>query len=318
MGTKHYSDAHADEQAKVTLLRARLATQIDRLAAGDGVFDTVIPRLRLGRVSRVPEPVHTVYQPALCVIAQGSKRVLLGEEVHVYDASRYLVFAQNLAVTGQVIEATPASPHLALRLDLDVGEIAAMAIELKLRPPPADRGLQRGIFTAPLSMDLLAPLIRLLRLLEQPDDIPALAPLIGREILYRLLKSPDGWRLTQLAMADSHSQRVAHVISILRERFHQTVRMEDLARAAHMSPSTLHQQFKSITAMSPLQFQKQLRLQEARRILLAECVDAATAGHRVGYDSQSQFSREYCRLFGAPPARDIKRLREEQARGVAG
>lgn len=152
-------------------------------------------------------------------------------------------------------------------------------------------------------------------MLETPDDIPILAPLVTREIVYRLLKSPDGWRLAQLAMVESHSQRVAQVIDLLRKRYAETLRMEDLARQVHWSVSALHHRFKAITAMSPLQYQKQLRLQEARHIMLSENIDAAAAGHRVGYESQFQFNREYSRFFGAPPARDIKRLREQQATG---
>ncbi len=306
--------AHADAPSQVSRMLERLAAQIDRVAGGDGIFDTAIPKLRIGRVSTAQQPVHTVYEPALCVIAQGSKRVLLGEEVYVYDPSQYLVFAQNLPVTGHVIDARPDAPHLALRLDFDIKDIAELAMDFQLGSKPPGGSPQRGIYTGNLTEDLLDPLIRLTRLLERPEDIPALAPLVVREILYRLLKSPDGWRLVQLAMIDSNSQRVAQVIKSLRHRYHQPLRMEDLAREVHMSTSALHHQFKSITAMSPLQYQKQLRLQEARRILLAENVDAATAGHRVGYDSQSHFSREYSRFFGEPPTRDIKRLREAQLR----
>ncbi|MBL8276032.1 MAG: AraC family transcriptional regulator [Pelomonas sp.] len=304
--------AHADEAVQVTLLRAPLAAQIDRLAGGDGVYETAIPRLRLGKVSHTHPPIHTVYEPALCVIAQGSKQVLLGEEMYVYDTSRYLVFAQNLPVTGHVLEASPEMPHLALRLDFDIREIAELALELQISSKSPGKVAQRGIYTEDLTEELLDPLIRLTRLLERKDDIPALAPLIVREILYRLLKSPQGWRLMQLAMVDSNSQRIARVIQTLRKRYRETVRMDDLAREVHLSTSALHHQFKQITAMSPLQYQKQLRLQEARRILLVEDIDAATAGHRVGYDSQSQFNREYSRFFGDPPARDIKRLREAQ------
>ena len=311
-GTQGTQAAQTDEAVQLTLLRARLAAQVERLARGDGVFETAIPTLRLGRVSHVPQPVHTVYEPALCVIAQGRKRVLLGDEVYVYDTSRHLVFAQNLPVVGHVLDASAERPHLALRLDLDARQIAELALELRIGSKPAGKAPQRGIYTEPLTEDLLEPLIRLTRLLDRPQDIPALAPLVLREILYRLLTSPEGWRLVQLAMIDSNSQRVARVINTLRERYREAVRLEDLAREVHLSTSALHHQFKAITAMSPLQYQKQLRLQEARRILLAEGVDAATAGHRVGYDSQSQFNREYSRFFGEPPARDIKRLREAQ------
>ncbi|WP_093179164.1 AraC family transcriptional regulator [Variovorax sp. YR266] len=306
------------EAVRVTVMRAELAACIDRLADGEGAFTTAIPRLIVGKVSRILHPVHTVYEPALCVIAQGSKRVLLGDEVYVYDPSQYLVFAQNLPVAGQVVDASPESPHLAMRLNLDVKEITALALEFGFADRPAERRAERGIYTGELTTTLLEPLLRLLALLEIPEDVPALAPLVIREIVYRLLKSPDGWRLAQLAVVESHSQRVTQVIELLRKRYTETLRMEELARQVHWSVSALHHHFKAITAMSPLQYQKQLRLQEARRMMLGESIDAAAAGHRVGYDSQSQFTREYSRFFGAPPARDIKRLREQQARGMSG
>ncbi|MES1265159.1 MAG: AraC family transcriptional regulator, partial [Variovorax sp.] len=219
---------------------------------------------------------------------------------------------QNLPVSGQVVDASPEAPYLGLRLSFDVRDIAALALDLKLGEALPTRASQRGIFTGELSTALLDPLLRLTRLLDSPEDVPALAPLVTREILYRLLKSPDGWRLAQMAVVDSHSQRVAQAISVLSQRFHEPLRVEELADAVHMSVSSLHQHFKAVTAMSPLQFQKQLRLQESRRIMISEHVDAATAGHRVGYESQSQFNREYSRFFGLPPARDVKRLRELQ------
>jgi AraC-like DNA-binding protein len=222
------------------------------------------------------------------------------------------VFAQNLPVTGQVVGASPEASHLALRLDFDVQEIAALAAALNMTEAPPGRRAPRGIYTAPLSSPLLEPLLRLVQLLDVPEDIPTLAPLVTREILYRLLKSPDGWRLAQLAFVDSHSRRIARVIKLLRERFNEPWRMEDIAREVHWSVSALHHHFKDITALSPLQYLKQLRLQQARHLMLSESVDAATAAHRVGYDSQSQFSREYSRFFGLPPVRDVRRLREQQ------
>jgi AraC-like DNA-binding protein len=306
----------SEDPVRVTVLKAELAASIARLTRGEGAFTTAIPRLILGKVSRILHPVHTVYEPALCVIAQGSKRVLLGDDVYVYDPSQYLVFAQNLPVVGQVIDASPECPHLAMRLNLDVKEITALALELGLKGKPSSgHEVGRGIYTSDNTVALLEPLLRLLALLETPEDIPTLAPLVTREIVYRLLKSSDGWRLAQLAMVESHSQRVAQIIEVLRKRYAETLRMEDLAKQVHWSVSALHHHFKAITAMSPLQYQKQLRLQEARRVMLGENIDAAAAGHRVGYESQFQFNREYSRFFGAPPARDIKRLREQQATG---
>ena len=241
--------------------------------------------------------------------------MLLGDEVYVYDSSHFLIAAQNLPVSAQVIDASPDAPYLGLRLNFDVKDIAALALDLKLGERPAYPASQRGLCTGPLSPTLLEPLLRLVRLLDTPEDVPALAPLICRELLYRLLKLPEGGRLAQMALVDSHSQRIARAIGVLTQRFHQPLRVEDLADEIHMSVSSLHQHFKAVTAMTPLQFQKQLRMQEARRIMLGEQVDAATAGHRVGYESQSQFNREYSRFFGSPPARDVKRLRELQIGG---
>jgi AraC-like DNA-binding protein len=300
------------DSLQTTVLRAELAAIIERRTVVDGFHDTAIPRLALARASQMQHPVHAMYEPAFCVLAQGSKRVLLGEEVYVYDSSRYLVVSQNLPVSGQVIDASPEAPYLGLRLGFDVKEIAALALEFRLAETAPRGAAPRGIFTDELSPALLDPLLRLVRLLDTPDDVAALGPLISREILYRLLKSPDGWRLAQMAMVDSHSQRIAQAIGVLSQRFREALRIEALADEVHMSVSSLHHHFKAVTSMSPLQFQKQLRLQESRRIMIGEDVDAATAGHRVGYESQSQFNREYSRFFGLPPARDIKRLRESQ------
>ncbi|WP_183024669.1 AraC family transcriptional regulator [Variovorax sp. UMC13] len=300
------------DRLRATVMRAELAAMIDRITGTDGSHETAIPRLGLVRATQSQHPVHGICEPAFCVLAQGSKRVLLCDEVYIYDSSQYLVAAQNLPVTSQVIDASPEAPYLGLRLGFDVKEITALALDLAFAKAAPARTSQRGIFTGELSPTLLDPVLRLVKLLDSPEDIAALAPLITREILYRVLRSADGWRLAQMAVVDSHSQRIAQVISLLSQRFQAPLRIEDLADQVHMSVSSLHQHFKAVTAMSPLQFQKQLRLQEARRIMIGEHLDAATAGHRVGYESQSQFNREYSRFFGSPPARDIKRLRELQ------
>ncbi|MFZ4286777.1 AraC family transcriptional regulator [Variovorax sp. HJSM1_2] len=307
-------DGPSAAQLQTTVMRAELAALIDRFTGTDGVLDTAVPRLMLARVSQVGlPPVHTIYEPSFCILAQGSKRVLLADEVYIYDSSHYLVAAQNLPVSAQVFDASPEAPYLGLRLTFDVKEIAALALDLKLGDTPARRDdEQRGLFTGALSATLLDPVLRLVKLLDTPEDVAALAPLITREILYRLLKSPDGGRLVQMAMVDSHSQRIAQAINLLSQRYQLPVCIEALANEVHMSVSSLHHHFKLVTAMTPLQFQKQLRLQESRRIMISEHLDAATAGHRVGYESQSQFNREYSRFFGSPPARDVKRLREEQ------
>ena len=306
-------DTPSADPVQATVMRAELAALIDRFTgATDGAHETAIPRLAMARVSNSQHPVHAICEPAFCVLAQGSKRVLLGDEVYIYDSRHYLVISQNLPVASQVVNASPEAPYLGLRLNFDVKDIAALALDLRLNETRVARTAQRGMFTGEVTTTLLEPLLRLLRLLDAPEDVAALAPLVTREILYRLLKSPDGARLAQMAMLDSHSQRIAEATGLLAQRFHEPLRIEELANEVHMSVSSLHQHFKAVTAMTPLQFQKQLRLQEARRLMISEHVDAATAGHRVGYESQSQFNREYSRFFGSPPARDIKRLREMQ------
>lgn len=303
------------EQLQVTVMRAELAAMVEQHTGNDGFHQTAIPRLAFARATQSQHPVHLVVEPAFCVLAQGSKRVLLGDEVYIYDSSHYLIAAQNLPVSAQVIDASPEAPYLGLRLEFDVKDIAALALDMKLGESRASPASQRGLCTGALSTVLLEPVLRLVKLLDTPEDVAALAPLICRELLYRLLKLPEGWRMAQMAIVDSHSQRIARAIGVLTQRFHQPLRVEDLADEIHMSVSSLHQHFKAVTAMTPLQFQKQLRMQEARRIMLGEQVDAATAGHRVGYESQSQFNREYSRFFGSPPARDVKRLRELQMGG---
>ena len=300
------------EQLQITVMRAELAAQIERHTGVDGVVNTAIPRLLLVRASRSTHPVHAIHQPAFCVLAQGSKRVLLNDEAYVYDSSHYFVVSQNLPVSGQVVDASPEAPFLGLKIDFGPKDIAALALEIGRDDKHTARPAQRGMFTGELSTALLDAVLRLVNLLDTPNDIAMLAPLCLREILYRLISAPDGWRLCQMAMLDSHSQRVTQAIGLLQARYKEPLQIERLAREVHMSVSSLHSHFKAVTAMSPLQFQKQLRLQDARHIMLSERVDAATAGHRVGYESQSQFNREYSRFFGAPPARDIKRLREQQ------
>ncbi|MBV8503374.1 MAG: AraC family transcriptional regulator [Paucibacter sp.] len=301
------------EQMQITVMRADLAAQIERhTAGGEGIFATGIPQLSLARLTKAPPMGHALHQPAFCVLAQGSKRLMLNDEVYVYDSGHYLVVSQNLPVSGHVVAASADMPYLGLKIEFEPREIASLTLELSALDPQAHRKAQRGMFTGELSTTLLDPVLRLVNLLDTSDDIATLAPLYQREILYRLLRAPQGWRLAQMAMADSHGQRMTQVINWLHRHYHQPLQVEQLAREVHMSVSSLHSHFKAVTAMSPLQFQKQLRLQEARRIMLAEQVDAGLAGHRVGYESQSQFNREYSRFFGAPPARDIRRLREEQ------
>jgi len=306
------------EQMQITVMRAELATEIERFTGTDGSHMSAIPGLHLARTTRCQMPAHGITQPAVCLMAQGSKRVRLYDEVYIYDSNQYLIVSQNLPVCAHTTDATEENPVLGLRIDFDPKDIASALLQMgtAVPRPPSDKP-QRGLFTGQLFPALLDAVLRLVSLLHTPDHIAALAPLYQREILYRVLAGPEGWRLAQMATTDGHSLRIARAIQRLTSHFNEPLLMEDLAREVHMSVSSLHAHFKAVTAMSPLQFQKQLRLQEARRIMLSERVDAGTAGHRVGYESQSQFNREYSRFFGAPPARDIKRLLEEQLGAAA-
>jgi AraC-like DNA-binding protein len=255
-----------------------------------------------------------MHNPALALIAQGSKRVLIGDEEYEYDPLHYMVTSVDLPAVGKVEVVSATQPYLGLRLDLDVKVIGELIQDESL-PPARHADPSRGLYVNRLSATMLDAVLRLLRLLDTPDDIPILAPMIKREILYRLLRHGQGARLRQIALQDSQTQRVAKAIRLLRENFAQSLRIESIARDVHMSVSSLHHHFKAITAMSPLQYQKQLRLQEARRLMLLGDIDVAIAAHRVGYESASQFSREYSRCFGAPPLRDRRRWLEEAAEG---
>lgn len=292
---------------------AELAALIDRQTPADGTFSTAVPGVSLLKQSApTGEPIHGVHEPAMCLVVQGAKQVLLNRELYTYDASRHLVVSVDLPISGQVTQATPDEPYLCFRLDLRPAHIAALILEAGItRSGP--RVSSRGLVIGNTSAALLDAVSRLMRLLETPEDIPTLAPLVTREILYRLLKGEHGHQLCEIATTDGHSHRISHAITWLKKHFDQPLRMEAIARELNMSVSSLHHHFKAVTTMSPLQYQKQLRLQEARRIMLSQDLDAATAGHRVGYESPSQFGREYSRLFGAPPARDLRRLREQPA-----
>ena len=262
---------------------------------------TALPRLILSRSPVVTEPTAAMYYPLCCVVAQGRKRIFLGEEVFDYDPATYLVTSVDLPVTGQVIEA----PSLGLTLALDPRLLATLLLDLPATV--GSPGVSKAMEVNALGADLLDPILRLLRLLDQPQDIPALAPLIEREIHYRLLLGSRGAMLRQLARPASQLSQIGRSIHAIRRRFEQSIRIDELAQLAGMSAPSFHRHFRAVTAMSPLQFQKRIRLQEARRRLLCEQTDAARVGFEVGYESASQFSREYRRLFGAPPGRDTKR-----------
>jgi AraC-like DNA-binding protein len=293
--------------------RQELVCLLERLTGKvEGSIETPIAGLTLHRIMRPGGPKPAIQMPALSLIAQGSKRVLVGGEEYGYDPLHYMVTSVDLPAVGKVTVASATQPYLGLRLDLDVEAIVELIQDEKL-PPVAHAEASRGLFVNRLSMTMLDAVLRLLRLVETPDDIPILAPMVKREILYRLLRNGQGARLRQMALQDSQTQRVAKAIRLLRDNFARSIRVESIAKDVHMSVSSLHHQFKAVTAMSPLQYQKQLRLQEARRLMLFGDVDVAIAANRVGYESASQFSREYSRFFGAPPLRDRRRWLEEAA-----
>ncbi len=274
----------------------------------DAVTPTAIPRLVLSRSETATTLYAALYHPLFCVVAQGRKRVFLGDQEFYYDPATFLVASADLPVTGQVIEA----PCLGCTLALEPGMLTALLLEM----PPVARtnAAATALGVNPLEGDLLDPLLRLLRLLDRPQDIAVLAPLVEREILYRLLCGPRGETLRQLARPDSRLSQISRAIEAIRRRYDQPLRIEELARLAHMSATSFHRHFRAMTALSPLQFQKQIRLQEARRLLLSRDVDAARVSFDVGYESPSQFSREYHRFFGKPPGQDRQRERGAPAK----
>jgi len=292
----------------LSLQQLELARLIAQYAATDGIHPTAIAPLHVVRLSQPSAPAHALHMPALCIIAQGQKQVMLADEVYIYNSAQYLVVSVDLPVMGHVTQATPELPYLCLRLDLDPKEIGDLIMAGQGRAKKSDQPA-RGMFVSKANSSLLDAVLRLMHLLATPQDIAILAPLAIREILYRLLQDEQGSMLQQIAMSDSQAQHVVKAIELIKRDYRLPLRIENLAREANMSSSSLHHHFKAVTAMTPLQYQKQLRLQEARRLLFAQVGDAATAGHLVGYESPSQFSREYNRMFGSPPARDVARLR---------
>jgi AraC-like DNA-binding protein len=288
----------------------RLAGLISAYAPHDGIFELHIPGVYAIRHSREnTELMHGVAQPALCVVAQGAKSVMLGQEVYEYDASRMLVYSVDLPVAGRITRASYSKPFLGFKLDLDPHKIVELV--LKVYPNGLPRVHEsRGLYVGQINVSIIKAATRLLELMAEPGDAELLAPLVIDEILIRLLRSPIGARVAQFGLAESSVNGIAKAVSWLRKNFSQPMKVEDLAELAHMSVSSFHQHFKSVTSMSPLQYQKVLRLQEARHLMLSKMMDASTASSHVGYLSASQFSREYGRFFGSAPTKDIARLRD--------
>lgn len=284
-----------------------LAARIARIVREDGSKEP-IPGLFLHRTSRPNEPVHGVYTPSLCLIAQGSKEISLGEHSYRYGPSRYLLVAVELPYAGRVLEASPDRPYLSLRLTLDPAVVGSVMLEAGLSAPRGGVEM-KGLMISALDADLRDAALRLVRLADSPVEARVLAPLVRREIIFRLLLGEQGHLLRHFALLGGTGHPIARAIERLRARYDQPLRIDTLAREVGMSTSGFHAHFKAITERSPLQFQKELRLQEARRLMLGEHLDAAAAGVRVGYHDASHFSRDYRKQFGEAPVRDVVRLR---------
>jgi AraC-like DNA-binding protein len=289
--------------------RAELTGRIMRALPHDGRLDALDGLFYLHRESSPTEPLHAVAYPSVCFMAQGAKVVHLGDTDHRYDPFHYLLITAELPVSSEVVQASEEEPYLSVVLRLDPELVSRVMIEAG--------GVAGGggaeplaLDVSPLGEDLLDAALRLVRLLDAPEEADVVAPLVTREIVYRLLFGAQGDRLRHIAALGGHSPRMAPAIRRLHAEYHQPLPIEELAEEVGLSASRFHHHFKSVTGMTPVQFQKQLRLQEARRLLLADDLDAATAGYRVGYNSASHFSRDYKRLFGAPPVQDVERLRE--------
>jgi AraC-like DNA-binding protein len=288
--------------------QVELAKLIARHTDQDGSHSTAIPSLFFSRYSHVTEPNYGVYNPSLCIIVQGMKEVLLAQERFKYGPADYLVASVNLPITGKVTEASFEVPYLALKLEFTPSQILELLSDSEIRIGKKENA-KRGMFVNQIESSMLDAVIRLVHLLDNQKDIPVLAPLFTKEILYRVLQGQHAMTLEQVAVEGSSTNRIREVIEHIMNNYERSFKIEELAEIANMSAPSLHRHFKEVTAMSPIQFQKQLRLQEARHLLLSESTDAADVAFQVGYESPSQFSREYSRLFGFPPIEDIKRFR---------
>lgn len=285
-----------------------LASTISRFARADGNHETAIPGLTMFRYSNPTVPMPYVYEPSIAVVAEGSKCVVLGDELYEYGAGQSLLTSVDLPVVSKVSEATRAKPYLGMSFALDTRSVIQLATEVDA--PRQRARSSRGLMISEISEHLMDALLRLILLLDEPEHIPLLVPLIQREIGIRLLTGPQGAQLQQLVTSGSQFQQISKAIAWLKGNYTSNYHMDELAAHAYMSPSTFRLHFQAVTGMTPLQYKKQLRLQEARWLMLNEHVDAISASVRVGYNSASQFSREYNQAFGAPPLRDIKHLRQ--------
>ncbi|SNT57647.1 AraC-type DNA-binding protein [Bacillus sp. OK838] len=288
--------------------RVELTKIIEHYTGRDDTYTTDIPSLFFSRYSNNSGPYYGIYKPSLCIVVQGMKEVLLSQERFQYGPADYLVASVRLPITAQVTEASSQVPYLALKLEFTPSQILEVLRESEMGVTKKENA-KRGMYVSKIEPSLLDAVTRLVSLLNTPNDIPVLAPLVTKEIIFRVLQGEHGGMLKQIAIEGSSTHQISDAIEHIMNNYEKSFKIEELAEIANMSVSSLHRHFKEITAMSPIQFQKQLRLQEARSLLLSESADAADVSFRVGYESPSQFSREYSRMFGLPPKEDINRLK---------
>ncbi|MCC4621574.1 AraC family transcriptional regulator [Xanthomonas cassavae CFBP 4642] len=286
-----------------------LSTLLLRHAPADGMHATPITGLQIMRSSTRTVSIPTVYTPMLCLVAQGRKRAMLGAQAFHYHPEMYLVASVDLPIVGAVVQASAEQPYLCFCLDLDTAILSELAIQHPELTEQQRDAAPAGLLLNRSTPQLQDTAVRLARLLDQPHEIAALAPLVTRELLYRLMAAPANAVVRQMAIADSRLNQISKAIVWLREHYAQRFSIEQIADLSAMSRSTFHAHFKAVTSMTPLEYRSHLRVHEARRLMVAEALTAADAGFRVGYESASQFSRDYARILGEPPARDAQRLR---------
>jgi AraC-like DNA-binding protein len=291
----------ATRQAEIALLHTLFTT--------NGATQSAIPFLTVNRSTHPTALAPSIIEPSLCLVIQGRKKALIADEIIYYEADDIIVASMDTPISGHVVSASSTLPYYSVRLALDAQEILSLVLESKLPMPTQAHAASRA-YVSRASVELRDAIFRLIRLLATPQDIPFIANSIKQEIFYRLLTSEDGYRFYQNLRSDYAERGIYKAISWLKHHYSQPLRVETLAKEINMSVSGFHHKFKAITTLSPLQYQKRLRLLEARRLLLVGGVDAATAGFTVGYESPSQFSREYRRLFGAPPLKDIETIKQ--------
>lgn len=296
--------------------QSELSALIAERTTGLEDWVTPIPNLAFFRRESLTEPCVCMIEPSIVMVTQGAKQMLIGDRAYVYDAERFLIASLDLPGSSQVLDASPDVPCLGLVLRLNMRTITELSAQMRL-PHHQERGGEASAAIGTLTQELLDPFGRLLGLLDDPDSIPILAPLIEREIHFRLLTSDVAPRLLQIVSVGSQTHRISRAIDWLKLNYAQPLRVDELASHVQMSASSFHHHFRHLTSMSPLQYQKWLRLNEAKRLMLNENLDAAGAAFHVGYESPSQFSREYSRLFGAPPKRDIEQMRGRTGAGGA-